>query len=130
MKMHILAVAVLAALASRPSLAASEGGDTWSAVTPTGQSPTSLLQRDPRGEPTASSYEVGGSEGGDTWSDVQIQYATSVQQAGAEGRADWRNAEFTAQIGASEGGDTWSRFTTQPEGRLTSTAGISSKPAL
>ena len=69
MKMHVLTAAVLVALASQAVLAASEGGDTWSAVEPV-QQPTYSVLKPPAPAPDAA---FGGSEGGDTWSRFEPQ---------------------------------------------------------
>src|SRR6267378_1137882 len=82
MKMHILTVAVLAALASRAVLAASEGGDTWSAVKPVQQAAYSVLQ--PVAPAPDAAFE--GSEGGDTWSSLQAVRETTAQQASIQDR--------------------------------------------
>jgi hypothetical protein len=72
MKMHVLTAAVLAALASRALLAASEGGDTWSSVESVQPSTPPLLQSAPTVEPETPLAPCAsrGSEGGDTWSDL------------------------------------------------------------
>ena len=126
MKMHVLTAAVLAALASRAVLAASEGGDTWSAVEPAPQSTYSTLQSasgvdSPAPAPDAA-FE--GSEGGDTWSSVQALSETPVEQASSHDRDGRINSEYAGEVGGSEGGDTWSRFVPQFQGQPVSSTGL------
>jgi hypothetical protein len=93
MKMHVLTATVLAALASRAVLAASEGGDTWSAVEPVQQPTYSVMQSAPRVDPAAlvpdAAFE--GSEGGDTWSRVVPQF--QGQPMGSAGLASGPRVE-------------------------------------
>jgi hypothetical protein len=112
MKMHVLTVAVLTALASRVALAASEGGDTWSAVEAVQES-TSTAQLAQRVGPAQPDDAFKGSEGGDTWSSLQAARETGVQQARIEQRPDRTGAQYARQDRGSEGGDTWSRFVPQ-----------------
>ncbi len=71
MKMHVLTAAVLAALASRAVLAASEGCDTWSAVEPVQQSTYLMLQSASGVDSPEPALDAAfeGSEGGDTCSE-------------------------------------------------------------
>jgi hypothetical protein len=129
-KMQVLVVVVMAALASPATWAASEGGDTWSAVEQVQRSPYSVLQAAPRGEPAAAMGAAWvGSEGGDTSSHLQALHEKTVQQAGNQARTARTDAMAADQTG-SEGGDTWSRFVPQPAALRTSTAGVASEPAL
>ncbi len=128
MKTHVLAVSVLAALASRVAVAASEGGDTWSATEPVQRSAYSALQTTPRVEPAAALDGTwSGSEGGNTWSRFHAPRETTVRQASVQDVADRTDATVA---GGSEGGDTWSRFLPQSEARSTRTASLVSKPQL
>jgi hypothetical protein len=128
MKTHVLAAAVLAALVSRVAVAASEGGDTWSAVEPVQQSAYPSLQAATLEEPAAALDSVwSGSEGGDTWSRFVAPRATIARQATEEDVAD--RGDATVAYG-SEGGDTWSRFLPQSEGRPMRTARLAAKPQL
>ena len=87
MKTHVLATAVLAALAWRAAVAASEGGDTWSAVERVQQSAYSVLQPAQQVEPaTAMNASRDCSEGGDTWSNLQALHETTFGQAGTQDR--------------------------------------------
>src|SRR5207302_9728468 len=124
MKMHILTVAVMAALASRAVLAASEGGDTWSAVEPVQQAANSVLQ--PAAAAPDAAFE--GSEGGDTWSSLQALRETTAQQASIQDRPGRTDARYAGQVGGSEGGDTWSRFEPQLQGLPIGAAGLASGP--
>ena len=124
MKMHILTVAVLAALASRAVLAASEGGDTWSAVKPVQQAAYSVLQ--PAAPAPDAAFE--GSEGGDTWSSLQALRETTAQRASIQDRPGRTDARYAGQVGGSEGGDTWSRFEPQLQGQPIGSAGLASGP--
>ena len=128
MKMHVLTVAVLAALASRAVLAASEGGDTWSAVEPVQKSTYQVLQYIPRFDPPrlASDDASKGSEGGDTWSSVQALRETPIQQAGDDDYSDRNDPKYASQFGGSEGGDTWSRFVPQFQKQPVGSAGMAS----
>ena len=128
MKTHVLAVAVVAALASQVAGAASEGADTWSAVEPVQRSAYSALQSATVLQPAAALDGTwSGSEGGDTWSRFDAPRATTVREASAPDVADRVDATVA---GGSEGGDTWSRFLPQSEGRPTRTASLVSKPKL
>jgi hypothetical protein len=128
MKMHVLTATVLAALASRAVLAASEGGDTWSAVEPVQQPTYSVMQSAPRVDPAAlvpdAAFE--GSEGGDTWSSVQALSETPVEQASSHDHADRTSLQYGGELGGSEGGDTWSRFEPQLQGQPMGSAGLAS----
>ena len=131
MKTHVLATAVLAALAWRAAVAASEGGDTWSAVERVQQSAYSVLQPAQQVEPaTAMNASRDCSEGGDTWSNLQALHETTFGQAGTQDRTGPTEAMVAGPDGGSEGGDTWSRFLPQPEGRSTNTAEMASNPRL
>ena len=81
MKMHLV-LAAFAAVCSHVAFAASEGGDTWSAVQPQPRSPRPFaittaapLSTSPQGFP------VPASEGGDTWSVVQSQVTAHSTQS-------------------------------------------------
>jgi len=130
MKMHVLTAAFLAALASRAVLAASEGGDTWSAVEPVQESTYSMLQSasgvdSPEAAPGAA-FE--GSEGGDSWSSVQALSQTPVEQASTHDQAGRTNSEYAGEVDGSEGGDTWSRFLPQLQRQSMGSAGLASAP--
>jgi hypothetical protein len=128
MKTHVLAVAVLATLASGVAVAASEGGDTWSAVEPVQGSAYSALQPVTVGEPAAALDGTwSGSEGGDTWSRFHAPRGTTVSQASAEDVTDRTDATVAVVTGSSEGGDTWSQFVPQSEVRPTTIASLVSK---
>jgi len=129
MKVHVLTVAVLAALASRAVLAASEGGDTWSAVQAVQQSTYSALQSAPRVDSAAPALDSAfeGSEGGDTWSSLQALRETSVQQANMQDRRGRTDTSYAGLPGGSEGGDTWSRFVPH-QSQLMGSAGLASGP--
>jgi len=124
MKMHVLTAAVLAALASQAVLAASEGGDTWSAVEPVQQPTYSVLK--PAAPAPDAAFE--GSEGGDTWSSLQALRETTAQQASIQDRPGRTDARYAGQVGGSEGGDTWSRFEPQLQGQPIGSAGLASGP--
>ena len=130
MKMRVLTAAVLAALASRAALAASEGGDTWSEIQPIQESTYSVLQTPSLVDPTALALDPAfeGSEGGDTWSSVQALRDTSGQQV-AQDRLGRSKTEYASLPGGSEGGDTWSRFVPQFENRPLDSAGLASGAA-
>jgi hypothetical protein len=129
MKMHILTAALLAALASRAVVAASEGGDTWSAVEATQSSSHSALPSAPRVDAPrpalGASFE--GSEGDDTWSSVQAVRQTTGQLV-AQGRPGRPNVQYAGQPGGSEGGDTWSRFVPQFQSQPMGSASLASAP--
>jgi hypothetical protein len=128
MKVHVLVVLVLAALASRATWAVSE--DTWTAVQKIQRSQYWPLQSAPRVEPAPALDAASvGSEGGDTWSRLQGLHEATVRQAGNQARTA-RTDAGAAGPGGSEGGDTWSQFMPQPAVLPTSTAGIMSEPAL
>ena len=128
MKMNVLTVAIMTALASRAVLAASEGGDTWSAVEPVQQSSYSTLQSasgvDSPQPAADAAFE--GSEGGDTWSSLQALSQTPVDQASSHDRAGRTSSDYAGEVGGSEGGDTWSRFVPQLQGQPTGSAGLAS----
>jgi hypothetical protein len=130
MKMHVLTAAVLAALASRAVLAASEGGDTWSAVESAQQSTYSMLQSASGVDSSKLALDAAfeGSEGGDTWSSVQALSETPVEQASSHDRAGRTNSEYAGEVGGSEGGDTWSRFVPQLQGNPMDSVGLASGP--
>jgi hypothetical protein len=132
MKTHVLAAVVLAALASRVAVAASEGADTWSAVEPVqGSAYSAALQSTTVGEPAAALDGTwSGSEGGDTWSRFHAPRGTIVRQASADDVADRTDATVAAGTGGSEGGDTWSRFLPQSGTRPTSIASLLSNAKL
>jgi hypothetical protein len=74
MKMHLVMTAAFAGLCSHAAFAASEGGDTWSALQP--QAYTRSIQSPVVATSASSSKLQGGfpiaaSEGGDTWSALQ-----------------------------------------------------------
>ena len=128
MKMHVLTAAVLAALASRAVLAASEGGDTWSEVQPAQRSTYSVVQStspvDPAAAPLDAAFE--GSEGGDTWSAVQALGETNGQQV-AQDLLGHHNIDYAGVPGGSEGGDTWSRFVPQFQSQPIGSTGLASR---
>jgi hypothetical protein len=130
MKMHVLTVAVLTALASRAVLAASEGGDTWSAVEAIQESSSTAAQLAQRVDPANPVLDDAfkGSEGGDTWSSLQAVRETTVQQAGIQQRPDRTGTQYAGQAAGSEGGDTWSRFVPQFQGQPTGSANLASAP--
>jgi hypothetical protein len=127
MKMHVLTAAVLAAVASRAVLAASEGGDTWSEVQPAQRSTYSVVQStalvDPAGAPLDAAFK--GSEGGDTWSAVQALGETNGQQV-AQDLPGRRNTDYAGLPGGSEGGDTWSRFVPRFQSQPVDSTGVAS----
>ena len=128
MKTHVLAAVVVAAVASRVALAASEGADTWSALQPVQRPAYSALQSATVQQPSAALDGTwSGSEGGDTWSRFDAPRATAVRQASAQDVAD--RADVTV-AGGSEGGDTWSQFVPQSESRPIRTARLASKPGV
>jgi hypothetical protein len=128
MKMHVLTAAVLAAVASRAVLAASEGGDTWSEVQPAQRSTYSVVQStalvDPAGAPLDAAFK--GSEGGDTWSAVQALAETDGQQV-AKDLPGRHNSGYAGVSGGSEGGDTWSRFVPQFQSQPVGSTGLASE---
>lgn len=124
MKMHVLTAAVLATLASSAVLAASEGGDTWSAVQAGRPSTYSVLRSTPR--PWAEDSAWVGSEGGDTWSSLQPRRETTGQDGPIAQRPARTDAGYAGVVGGSEGGDTWSRFMPQQQGQPTGSAGMAS----
>ena len=128
MKMHVLTAAVLAALASGAALAASEGGDTWSAVEPVQQSTYTVLQsaQPVASAPAAPDAAYEGSEGGDTWSSLHALRETGVQQAGLQHGPGRIGATYAGADGGSEGGDTWSRFV--PQSQPTGSTALASAP--
>jgi len=131
MKMHILAAALLTALAARGASASSEGGDTWSALERVQRS-TSVLQAPPHAAPTASGLDArwDGSEGGDTWSHLQALRQAGSGQASSEDRAASSDTGTASPTAASEGGDTWSRLQPRNQGGPAQTAGLAAKPIL
>ena len=114
MKMHLAMTAAFAALCSHAAFAASEGGDTWSALQPQSytrsvQSPvvatSASSSRPPRGFPMAAS------EGADTWSALQTQADTaSTQPALMATSKSSSSPQRGFPMAASEGGDTWSEL--------------------
>jgi hypothetical protein len=132
MKMHILAAALLTALASRGASASSEGGDTWSALEPTQRSASLILQAPPHAEPSASGLDASweGSEGGDTWSHLLALRQGSNRQASTGERAGSGDTGTAGPTAASEGGDTWSHLQPQNQGGPAQTAGLAAKPML
>ncbi len=126
MKLHLLTAAVIATLASTATLAASEGGDTWSEVQPLQQSSFPAAQSAPSVDPApALDAAFEGSEGGDTWSSVQALNETSGQQVG-HNRPVRPDTAYASLPGASEGGDTWSRFVPQFQSDPTAFTGLAS----
>ena len=109
MKIYVVTAAVLAALASRAVLAASEGGDTWSAVQPAPDSAYSVAPSASHTDPMVSGLDpaLEGSEGGDTWSSVEAVRGTGDEAIG-QGGSGQSNTEYARTPSASEGGDTWS----------------------
>ena len=75
MKMHLVLVAAFAALCSHAAVAASEGGDTWSAVQPqaAARSPRPLAITTSASFSSPQGFPVPASEGGDTWSALGSQ---------------------------------------------------------
>jgi hypothetical protein len=76
MKMHLVMTAAFAGLCSHAAFAASEGGDTWSALQP--QAYTQSVQSTVVATSAPSSklqdgFSIAASEGGDTWSALQPQ---------------------------------------------------------
>jgi hypothetical protein len=132
MKVHVLTAAVLAALASRAVLAASEGGDTWSALEPIQQSTYSVLQSAPRVESPEPALDAAfeGSEGGDTWSSLQALRETTVQQASIQDHRGQADTEYAGPVGGSEGGDTWSSLVPQLQGQPMGSSGLASAPRI
>ena len=114
MKMRVLTVAVLATFASGAVLAASEGGDTWSAIQSEQQSTYSASRSPSRVDPVDPVLDAAftGSEGGDTWSSLQALRETGGQQIAQAPRAPG-SLTYAGLPGGSEGGDTWSRFVPQ-----------------
>ena len=102
MKVHVLTAAVLAALASGAVLAASEGGDTWSAIEPVDHSKHSAVQSAPRvdtPEP-APDCALEASEGGDTWSRfVPRSQGQPIGSAGLASARDGSNDHWQAPFG-------------------------------
>jgi hypothetical protein len=127
MKMQVLTAAVLAALASRAVLAASEGGDTWSEIQSAQRSTYSVVQStspvDSAVAPLDAAFK--GSEGGDTWSAVQAQGETDGQQV-AKDLPGRHNTDYAGVPGGSEGGDTWSRFVPQFQSQPVGSTGLAS----
>ena len=127
MRMHVLTAAVLVALASRAALAASEGGDTWSAIPQAQRSAHSVLRDTQR--PWAEDSAWVGSDGGDTWSSVQALRETSVQQAGLQHGPGRTGTTYAGAVSGSEGGDTWSRFVPQVQSQPTGLARVNGNKA-
>ena len=75
MKMHLVLTAAFAALCSHAAFAASEGGDTWSAVQPqaAARSPQPLAITTSASFTSPQGFPVPASEGGDTWSALRSQ---------------------------------------------------------
>ena len=130
MKVHVLTAAVLAAFASTAALAASEGGDTWSAVQPVQELTYSVMQSAEHVDPQAlvpdAAFEA--SESGDTWSSLQALRQTAVQQVSVQRRPGRTDTGYAGLPGGSEGGDTWSRFVPQPQDQSMPAAGVASGP--
>jgi len=101
MKMHLVMTAAFVGLCSHAAFAASEGGDTWSALQAQAY-PRSI--QSPVAATSASSsslqrgFSIAASEGGDTWSALA---ATSVSSG---------SLQRGLPTAASEGGDTWSEL--------------------
>jgi hypothetical protein len=112
MKMHLVVTAAFVGLCSHAAFAASEGGDTWSALQPQAytqsiESPMVATAASPvsqqRGFPMAAS------EGGDTWSQLQAQASAGSSQASLVATsASSAGSRSGLPSAASEGGDTWS----------------------
>ena len=124
MKISALTAASLAALASGVVMAASEGGDTWSAVQLVQSSNYSSLQAAPR--PWAEDSAWVASEGGDTWSSLQALRETTVRQGSIAQRPAGTDTRYAGVVGGSEGGDTWSRFLPQRQGQPIASPGMAS----
>jgi hypothetical protein len=129
-KTLVLTTVVLATLASRVVLAASEGGDTWSALAPVQQSVYSAAGNSPRVDSSEPALHAAfnGSEGGDTWSSVQTLRDSGVQEAGIQERPASIAARYAGPVNGSEGGDTWSRFLPQFQSQPTGSAGLAPAP--
>jgi hypothetical protein len=118
MKMHLVMTAAFAGLCSHAAFAASEGGDTWSALQPQAyarsiQSPAMAASS----SKLQGASPIAASEGGDTWSSLQAKaYAGSTQSnLVATGLSSGRLQRSFAITG-SEGGDTWSELQTRALG--------------
>jgi len=131
MKKHVLIGAILAALVSGVALAASEGGDTWSAVesVPALSYPATPSARSTEPVSPARDAALDAPEGFETWARVLALRETAVREPSSLARADRADATLSAQSG-SEGGDTFSRFVPQPVGRSAGALAIGSAPAL
>ena len=134
MKMHVLVVALLGALAARAATAASEGGDTYSAIQEARQLPHPVVLAGRHGNATltASDTDAYGPEGFETWSHVLAQRHTLVDQGNDAGRVAPSTAMSDASVatpsGASEGGDTFSRFIPQSDVRGVGVRRLASVP--
>jgi hypothetical protein len=112
MKMHLVMTAVFAGLCSHAAFAASEGGDTWSAVQElayAGSIKSPMVATSPSSSSPKGGFPLTSSEGGDTWSAVQaLAYAGSTQSPMVPMTASSISPERGFPIATSEGGDTWS----------------------
>jgi len=131
MKMHILAAALLTALAARGASASSEGGDTWSA--PRARSAVDLGSAGPHmppPRPPVWTARWDGSEGGDTWSaSASPRQAGSGDRSAPEDRAASSDTGVRTPHGRFRGGDTCRAFSAE-QGGPARTAGLAAKPML
>jgi hypothetical protein len=123
MKMHLVMTAAFAGLCSHAAFAASEGGDTWSALQP--QAITRSIQSPVAAASVSSGRLQGGfpiaaSEGGDTWSALQAQAdAASTQSPPVATSVSASERLGGFPMAASEGGDTWSELQPRLYGDVT-----------
>jgi photosystem II stability/assembly factor-like uncharacterized protein len=114
MKMHLVVTVAFAGLCSHAAFAASEGGDTWSALQPQAytqsiQSP--VMAANASSSKLQSGSPVAASEGGDTWSALRAQAdAASTESPRVATRASAGKLQRGFAMAASEGGDTWSEL--------------------
>jgi hypothetical protein len=125
MKMHLVMTTALAALCSQAAFAASEGGDTWSALQPQAdtrsmQSPLPLVATSVSPGSLQRGFPMAASEGGDTWSALQARdNAGLAQSAMVATSASSSGSQRGFPVAASEGGDTWSELQPRLSGDAT-----------
>jgi hypothetical protein len=112
MKMHLVMTAAFVGLCSHAAFAASEGGDTWSAVQSIADSrstQSAVAATDAASSDLQRGFPVAASEGGDTWSALQsLTDGNAGQTTVAAINAQSSSPEQGFPMTASEGGDTWS----------------------
>jgi hypothetical protein len=112
MKMHLVMTAVFAGLCSHAAFAASEAGDTWSAVQEravAGSIKSPMVAKSLSSSSLKGAFPITASEGGDTWSAVQaLAYAGSTQSPIAAITTSSISPKRGFPTATSEGGDTWS----------------------